>query len=414
MKKQFGLLGEKLGHSHSPLLHGLLAEYDYRLIEKKPEELDAFLRSDSFDGLNVTIPYKQAVIPYLSDMSPRARQIGSVNTILRRADGTLYGDNTDAAGMQAALDSVQANLNGRKVLVLGSGGTSLTARYVVHQAGGTPVVISRKGENTYDDLEKHWDAAGLINATPVGMYPQVEASPVDLSRLPGLQFVMDAVYNPLRTRLLLQAQELGIPCVGGLTMLVWQAAEACRLFTGRAVADVQVNEAEETLRRRVTNLTIIGMPGVGKSSIGRRVARELDMPLVDLDKEIVREAGKPIPQIFAEEGESGFRKREAELLRRFALQGGQVLVTGGGAPIRPENREYLRMNSLVIHLTRPLQSLPTAGRPISQTRSLEELWQERKPLYAACADETLANTTITATVKTMKERFHEAVCSQRP
>lgn len=414
MKKQFGLLGEKLGHSHSPLLHGLLAEYDYRLIEKKPEELDAFLRSGSFDGLNVTIPYKQAVIPYLSDMSPRARQIGSVNTILRRADGTLYGDNTDAAGMQAALDSIQANLHGRKVLVLGSGGTSLTACYVVHQAGGTPVVISRKGENTYDDLEKHRDAAGLINATPVGMYPQVEASPVDLSRLPGLQFVMDAVYNPLRTRLLLQAQELGIPCVGGLTMLVWQAAEACRLFTGRAVATAQVNEAEETLRRRVTNLTIIGMPGVGKSSIGRRVARELDMPLVDLDKEIVREAGKPIPQIFAEEGESGFRKRESELLRRFALQGGQVLVTGGGAPIRPENREYLRMNSLVIHLTRPLQSLPTAGRPISQTRSLEELWQERKPLYAACADEILANTTIPATVNTMKERFHEAVRSQRP
>lgn len=414
MKKQFGLLGEKLGHSHSPLLHGLLAEYDYRLIEKKPEELDTFLRSGSFDGLNVTIPYKQAVIPYLSDMSPRARQIGSVNTILRRADGTLYGDNTDAAGMQAALDSIQADLNRRKVLVLGSGGTSLTACYVVRQAGGTPVVISRKGENRYDDLEKHGDAAGLINATPVGMYPQVEASPVDLSRLPGLQFVMDAVYNPLRTRLLLQARELGIPCVGGLTMLVWQAAEACRLFTGRAVAASLVNEAEEALRRRVTNLAIIGMPGVGKSSIGRRVARELDMPLVDLDREIVKEAGKPIPQIFAEEGESGFRQREAELLRRFALQGGQVLVTGGGAPIRPENREYLRMNSLVVHLTRPLQSLPTAGRPISQTRSLEELWQERKPLYATCADETLANTTIPATIKAMEEKYCEAVRSQRP
>lgn len=414
MKKQFGLLGEKLGHSHSPLLHGLLAEYDYRLIEKKPEELDTFLRSGSFDGLNVTIPYKQAVIPYLSDMSPRARQIGSVNTILRRADGTLYGDNTDAAGMQAALDSIQADLNGHKVLVLGSGGTSLTACYVVRQAGGTPVVISRKGENRYDDLEKHGDAAGLINATPVGMYPQVEASPVDLSRLPGLQFVMDAVYNPLRTRLLLQARELGIPCVGGLTMLVWQAAEACRLFTGRAVAASLVNEAEEALRRWVTNLAIIGMPGVGKSSIGRRVARELDMPLVDLDREIVKEAGKPIPQIFAEEGESGFRQREAELLRRFALQGGQVLVTGGGAPIRPENREYLRMNSLVVHLTRPLQSLPTAGRPISQTRSLEELWQERKPLYATCADETLANTTIPATIKAMEEKYCEAVRSQRP
>lgn len=414
MKKQFGLLGEKLGHSHSPLLHGLLAEYDYRLIEKKPEELDTFLRSGSFDGLNVTIPYKQTVIPYLSDMSPRARQIGSVNTILRRADGTLYGDNTDAAGMQAALDSIQADLNGHKVLVLGSGGTSLTACYVVRQAGGTPVVISRKGENRYDDLEKHGDAAGLINATPVGMYPQVEASPVDLSRLPGLQFVMDAVYNPLRTRLLLQARELGIPCVGGLTMLVWQAAEACRLFTGRAVAASLVNEAEEALRRRVTNLAIIGMPGVGKSSIGRRVARELDMPLVDLDREIVKEAGKPIPQIFAEEGESGFRQREAELLRRFALQGGQVLVTGGGAPIRPENREYLRMNSLVVHLTRPLQSLPTAGRPISQTHSLEELWQERKPLYAACADETLANTTIPATIKAMEEKYCEAVRSQRP
>ena len=414
MKKAIGLLGGRLAHSHSPLLHGLLADYEYRLYEKSPEKLDEFLRSGSFDGLNVTIPYKQAVIPYLSDMSLRARHIGSVNTVVRRSDGTLYGDNTDAFGMQAALQSIHAPMEGQKVLVLGSGGTSLTACYVVRQAGGTPVVISRNGENRYDHLERHADATGLINTTPVGMYPAVEACPVNLDCLPKLRFVMDAIYNPLRTRLCQSAQQKGIPCIGGLSMLVWQAAEACRLFTGQVVADERVAAAEAALRRKETNLAIIGMPGVGKSSVGRRVAKLLEMPLVDLDKEIVRRAGCSIPQIFEREGEAGFRRREAELLKHYALQGGQVLVTGGGAPLAEQNREYLRMNSFVVHMTRPIESLPTAGRPISQSHSLEALWQERAPLYAACADATLPNETAVRCMNAMKEAYDEAVCPQRP
>lgn len=414
MKRRFGLLGGRLVHSHSPMLHGLLADYEYRLYEKKPEELDGFLRSGDFDGLNVTIPYKQAVIPYLAEISPQARRIGSVNTIVRRQGGALYGDNTDAAGMQAALNGIPASISGQKVLVLGSGGTSLTACDVVRQAGGTPVVISRKGENTYDQLEKHGDAAGLINATPVGMYPNVEASPVDLTRLPHLRFVMDAVYNPLRTRLLLQANELGIPCAGGLTMLVWQAAYACQLFTGQPLPARRVLDAERKLRKKVTNLVIVGMPGAGKSSLGRLAARDLDMPLVDLDEEIVRAAGQTIPHIFEAEGEAGFRRREAEALRQAALKGGQVIVTGGGAPVSAQNREWLRMNGVVAHITRPIAALPTEGRPVSQANSLEVLWQMRKADYAACADVTLPNeTTLQACASAVEEAYHEALCPER-
>ncbi|MBR6570063.1 MAG: shikimate kinase, partial [Clostridia bacterium] len=405
--KQFGLIGEKLGHSHSKTLHGYLADYSYELWPMPREELDEFLRRADFDGINVTIPYKKDVIPYLSEMGETARRIGCVNTIVKRADGSLYGDNTDAYGMSVMAQRAGIRFEGKKTLILGSGGTSLTAQAVVHAAGGEAVVISRSGENNYENIEKHADAAYLINTTPVGMYPHVDASPVDLKRLPKLQGVLDVVYNPLRTKLLQQAEILGIPHEGGLCMLVYQAVRACELFIGEKVSDERVRKAEKALRKSITNLVLIGMPGCGKSTIGAMLAQELGMPVVDLDEEIVKAAGMSIPDIFAKEGESGFREREAEQVKRFGSEGGRVIITGGGAVKREANRDYLRMNGVVVQLTRPLELLPTDGRPLSRNReALEAMWQERAPMYAACADRIIANNAgMEECVRKIKEGF---------
>lgn len=413
--KQFGLIGEKLGHSHSKTLHGFLRNYSYELWPMPAEALDGFMRKAEFDGINVTIPYKQAVIPYLSEMGETARMVGSVNTIVKRSDGTLYGDNTDVYGMRVMAKRAGMHFAGQKTLILGSGGTSLTAQAVVRAEGGEAVVISRSGENNYDNLENHADAVYLINTTPVGMYPKVDASPVDLRRLPNLRGVLDVVYNPLRTALLQQAEKLGIPHEGGLCMLVYQAVRACELFTGETVTREQAVQAEKALRKRVTNLVLTGMPGCGKSTIGRLLASELDMPVVDLDAEIEKAANMTIPAIFEKEGEAGFREREAEQVLRFASIGGQVLVTGGGAVKRECNRSHLRMNGHVIQIKRDLDLLPMNGRPLSQSReALETMWQERAPLYADCADRIVDNdSTLKCCVQRIKEEFDEALCAQR-
>ena len=405
--KHFGLIGEKLGHSHSKTLHGLLADYSYELWPTAKEDLDALMRSGSFDGMNVTIPYKKAVIPYLSGMGETAKRIGCVNTIVRREDGSLFGDNTDAYGMMV-------DFSGKKTLVLGSGGTSMTACDVVREHGGEAVVISRSGENNYDNLHLHADADYLINTTPVGMYPNTDAQPVDLTRFPKLQGVLDVVYNPLRTRLLMQAEKLGIPCEGGLSMLTHQAVRACELFTGEKLDEKRVQAAETALRKSVTNLVLIGMPGSGKSTIGAMLAKKLDMPLVDLDEEIEKTAGMSIPDLFAQEGEEGFRNRESEEVLRFGSTGGRVLVTGGGAIKREENRLWLKMNGFVVHITRDLDLLPMNGRPLSQSRErLKAMWEERKALYEECADFGIANDAEVETcAKRIEEAFDEALGAQ--
>lgn len=414
--KRYGLIGEKLGHSHSKTLHGFLDGYSYELWPMPPQNLDVFLRGGDFDGLNVTIPYKQAVIPYLAEMGDTARRIGSVNTIVRQEDGTLFGDNTDAYGMSVMAQRAGICFRGQKTLILGSGGTSMTAQDVVRQAGGEPVVVSRHGETNYENLEKHADAVYLINTTPVGMYPNTADRPVNLQRLPHLKGVLDVVYNPLRTELLMQAQKLGIPCEGGLSMLVYQAVRACELFTGRPVEEKCAQKAEQALRKCVTNLVLIGMPGCGKSTLGAMLARSLNMPLVDLDEEIEKSAAMPIPRIFETEGEAGFREREAEQVRRFGAQGGRVIVTGGGVIKREDNRRLLQRNGFVVWITRNLNLLSMKGRPLSQNReALERMWQEREALYDDCADARVANDGTLSSCKTkIEEAFHEALCHQRP
>lgn len=390
--KRYGLLGEKLAHSYSPRLHGLLGDYSYELWPMPPQELDEFLRGGAFDGLNVTIPYKQAVIPYCKELSETAKRIGSVNTVVRRADASLFGDNTDAAGFTAMAERAGISFAGKKTLVLGSGGTSLTACAVIREAGGEPVVISRTGENRYEDLQRYGDARVIVNTTPVGMYPGIGESPVDLSRFPALEGVLDVIYNPLRTRLLQQAQALSIPCAGGLPMLVAQAARASELFTGQAAVQARVDAAETELRKESMNLVLVGMPGCGKSTLGMMLSQMLQMPLADLDEKLECESGMPIPQVFEREGEEGFRLRETELIARFGKEHGKVLVTGGGAVLREENRMHLRANGFVVWVQRDLQRLATQGRPLSKNAgALAEIWARRKALYEDCADCTVHN-----------------------
>ncbi|MBR2923654.1 MAG: hypothetical protein IKC28_01380 [Clostridia bacterium] len=409
---EYGLIGEKLGHSYSAILHGLLADYDYRLCPIPPEDVDAFMQKRDFCGINVTIPYKKTVIPYLAEIGETASRIGSVNTIIRRPDGSLLGDNTDAYGFARMAESIGADFFGKKALVLGSGGTSLTACDVVRQAGGTPVVISRSGNTTYADLPKHTDAEYLINTTPVGMYPNVHASPVDLTMLPNLKGVLDVIYNPLRTQLLQQTQKLGIPAVSGLKMLVYQAVRACELFTGNPVDPLRAQAAEKQLRAQSMNLVLIGMPGCGKSTIGQELAAISGRKAVDTDAIIAAEAGMTIPEIFEKEGETGFRAREKAVIQREALVGGRILITGGGAVKDAENRAALRMNGYVAQITRPVSSLATGGRPLSAggLDAVEKLYQERAPLYADCADAAYPNETTPAQcAKAIWEGFDEAL-----
>ncbi len=409
--KRYALIGEKLSHSASAKLHALLADYPYDLRELPQGELAAFLQHTSYAGLNVTIPYKQAVMPLCERLTDTARSIGSVNTLTRLPGGGWLGDNTDAWGFAALLRRAGIDLAGKTVLVLGSGGTSKTVCHVVRQAGGHPVVVSRGGPVTYENITKQQEAQVLVNCTPVGMYPRVAQSPVDLHRLPSLQAVLDVVYNPLRTRLLQQAEELGLVCAGGLYMLCGQAARAAERFTGASVPPEKLEAAYAALHRQSSNIALVGMPGSGKSTLGQALAKRLNRPLWDIDALIEQEAGKPIPQIFAEEGESDFRARESGILARISLEQGGVLVAGGGAVLREENRAALRQNSFVVRIERPLALLATGGRPLSQGMdALRRMEKEREPLYQRAADAVICNTgSIESAVEDILHRYEQAM-----
>lgn len=383
-EKKFGLLGRKLGHSFSPKIHSLLGDYPYDLFEVEPEKVENFLRRGDFAGLNVTIPYKKTVIPFCAELSPAAQHIGSVNTLLRREDGTLYGDNTDYDGFLYLLKSAGAQVAGKKVLVLGSGGASLTVRAVLADLGaGEVVVISRTGENNYQNLQRHADAQMIVNTTPVGMYPNTGVSPVDLGLFPQCEGVFDLIYNPARTQFLLDGQRRGMLWANGLGMLVAQAKAAAERFLAKKIPDQRVEEITRQMAAQTGNLLLIGMPGCGKSTVGRCLARRLGRPLVDLDQEIEQAAGCTIPEVFAREGEEGFRRREHDTLRRYSKESGLVISAGGGIVTREENRDPMWENSTVIWLQRDLDKLPVHGRPISLKTPLEELYRRRAPLYEA-------------------------------
>ncbi len=387
-----GLLGEKLGHSYSPQIHGELADYEYRLYEKTPDELGTFLRSGDWHGLNVTIPYKKAVIPYCDALSETAAAIGSVNTLLRRPDGTIFGDNTDAFGFETLLDqTLPGSLAGKKVLVLGTGGASVTVCAVLRRRGARVVPISRSGEDNYQNLGRHADAALLVNATPVGMYPKNGVSPVELALFPKLEAVLDVVYNPARTALLLQAEARGIPHAGGLVMLVAQAKRSAEIFLGRSLPDSELRRITALLAQGMQNIILIGMPGCGKSTVGALLAERLGRPLLEADAELEKAAGMTIPAIFAAEGEAGFRARETAILSELGKRSGAVLSTGGGCVTREENYPLLHQNGRIIWLTRALTQLAREGRPLSLGADLEAMYARREPLYRRFADFTVAN-----------------------
>ena len=391
MERKFGLLGHKLGHSWSPQIHGILADYEYRLYEVAPEALGHFLETTDLAGMNVTIPYKVQVLPYCAELSDVARRIGSVNTLVRTPEG-WRGDNTDYAGFRYLVESTGVDVAGRKALVFGTGGAALAIRGTLADMGAGQIVsISRSGPDNYGNLGRHADAQILVNTTPLGMYPDTGTAPASLRDFPRCEAVFDVVYNPQRTALLLEAETLGIPHAGGLGMLVEQARRSAEQFLGHGLADEQVVEIMSTLSRQMENIVLIGMPGCGKSTVGRKLAKALGRPFIDADSEIVKRAGVTIPEIFAAQGEEGFRAMETAVLAELGKGSGAVIATGGGCITRAENYPHLHQNARIIWLKRPLDVLPTNGRPLSQQNSLQTLYEQRKDKYAAFADVTVSN-----------------------
>ena len=386
-----GLLGRKLGHSYSPQIHEYLGSYSYDLFEKEPEEIEEFIRHGDFTGINVTIPYKKDVIPFLDSLSPAAVKMGSVNTVVRKPDGSLFGHNTDYFGFTSMVHRSGISVSGKKVLVLGSGGTSNTAVKALQDLGAEVVIVSRSGENNYDNLHLHQDASVIVNTTPVGMYPKTGVSPIDLHRFPKLEGVLDVIYNPARTQLLLDAEEMGLPHENGLWMLVAQAKEAAEYFGGKPLSDNLIETVYKKMSAKMQNIVLIGMPGCGKSTIASLLAEKLGRKLVDADREIVKLAGKSIPDIFAQDGEEAFRKLETEVLEQLGRQSQLIIATGGGCVTRGRNYPLLHQNSSIFWLTRDLELLPTDGRPLSQANRLADMYEVRKPLYQAFADYRIDN-----------------------
>ena len=386
-----GLLGRRLGHSYSPQIHKLLGSYSYDLFETEPDALESFVKYGEYTGINVTIPYKKDVIPFLDELSPVARKMGSVNTIIRRSDGTLFGHNTDYFGFASMVKRSGLCVAGKKVLVLGSGGTSNTAVKVLEDLGALVVIISRSGENHYGNLPLHRDAAVIVNTTPVGMYPNNGNAPLDLSAFPNLEGVLDVIYNPSKTQLLIQAEKLGLPHENGLWMLVAQAKEASEYFGGTPIPDSVIEKVYRKMSAAMQNILLIGMPGCGKSTIASLLSQKTGRIAVDADAEIVNLTGKSIPDIFREEGEEAFRKLETQVLKELGKQSQLIIATGGGCVTRPENYPLLHQNSSIFLLNRSLERLPRVGRPLSQGADLQEMFAVRQPLYEAFADHAVDN-----------------------
>lgn len=409
---EFGLIGERLGHSFSPLIHGMLGDYGYELREIAPSELAGFMRRRDFRGVNVTMPYKRDVLPLLDELSDDARAVGAVNTVVNR-DGRLCGYNTDLEGILALLRHMGADLRGKKILILGTGGTCRTAMTAAERLGAREIVrVSRGGrENavSYGDAARlHGDASFIINTTPCGMYPDIGASPIDTGAFLQLEGVADAVFNPLRTRLVTDPRGRGVPAEGGLYMLVAQAVRSSELFTGKSRAAGIVDGVYGELLTSLENIVLIGMPGSGKSAVGRAAAAILGREFIDLDEAVVSAAGMEIKDIFATKGEAHFRKLEAEAVRKASARTGVVIATGGGTVLDAESVKYLKMNGRLIFLDKPPEELvPTADRPLADSADkLRRLYFERYGIYKAAADETVAPSgSAVETAKRVVRRF---------
>lgn len=403
----YGLLGRKLGHSYSPQIHALLGDYEYRLFEVEPQDLEAFLKKREFGGINVTIPYKKDVLPYLSGISDNAKRIGAVNTIIVKEDGGLYGDNTDYDGFLCLVQKSGFQVKGKKALVLGTGGASLPISAVLSDLGAREVVfISRSGENNYQNLSRHADADLIVNTTPVGMYPNNLKAPLSLSEFPNLSGVLDIVYNPQKTKLILDAERLGIPAYSGLLMLVAQGKRAAELFLGHDIPDSETDRIFKKLSTEMQNIVLVGMPGCGKTTVGKALAEQLNRPFFDADEEILKRTGKSAEAWIEACGEAVFRQKETEVLESLCKQSGTVIATGGGAVTVPENADILRQNSIVFFINRDVSALPVEGRPLSKATALSEMYEVRLPLYRGVCDyEIAADDGVDAVVRRILEEL---------
>ena len=394
---QYGLIGGKLGHSYSKIIHEQIADYTYELMPLPTEaEARAFMEKRTFAAINVTIPYKQLVIPYCDVVDPKAQAIGAVNTIVNR-DGKLYGYNTDYAGFAYLAKAHGVDFAGKTVLILGTGGTHSTVTAVCRDGGAKEILTaSRTGKDGalfYSEAMHRRDVQIVVNTTPCGMYPNVGQCLIDPKAFPRLEAVLDVIYNPFRTELLLRAEDCGVTAAGGFEMLVAQAVFAAEHFTGKTLDSAAIiPDVSRRLRHELANVSIIGMPGCGKSTVGAALAKRLGKKFVDLDAEIERRTGYTIPDIFAQEGEAAFRRYEADVLADIAKGNSQVIACGGGVIKNPANSRALRQNGPVLWVRRPLERLATGGRPLSKGgAALKQLEAERTPLYSAASTAVLEN-----------------------
>lgn len=392
---EYGCIGERLPHSFSKAIHEKFNRYPYELTELSRQELPVFMEKREFRAINVTIPYKESVIPFLYEMSDTARAVGAVNTVINR-DGRLYGYNTDFYGMSSLIEKSGGSVKERKTVILGSGGTSKTARAVCRAMGaGETLWVSRTGNNgciTYEELyAKHADAQVLINTTPVGMFPDVDGCPVDLETFTDLSLVIDAVYNPLQTVLVSSARKRGIASEGGLYMLTAQAVKAYELFTGLSAGEGMADRIYEQILCEKRNIVLAGMPSSGKTTVGRALAQRLGRVFIDTDDEIIKSTGMDIPAYFRSYGEKKFRDAETGVIKAVEGVSGAVIATGGGAVLRRENVERLKRNGVIYFIDRPLSDLtPTDGRPLAgSARDMERLYGERYDIYVSAADEII-------------------------
>jgi shikimate dehydrogenase len=386
--RKFGLIGRSLKHSYSPAIHSMISGYEYRLCPLEPDELADFVENTDLDGFNVTIPSKKAVIPFCSELSPRAKATGSVNTMLRLPGGGWRGENTDYDGFLRLLGDDAVAFCGKLAMILGDGGAAATVRAVLDDLGirHETLRISRYAQP--DMQARHHDAELIINATPIGMYPENGKSPVDPGDYPACRLVLDLIYNPAKTALMLKAGRLGIPARGGLLMLCAQGVSAAELFLGQSLPRELAGSIADRIRRDMLNVLLIGMPGCGKTTIGRRLAELTDRELLDTDVLIRKKTGMDIPEIFEKFGEAYFRELETGVLREASKESGKIIATGGGVVTAPQNLDLIRQNSICIFLDREKEKLDISGRPLSRSVGIDELYRRRIPLYRSWADLT--------------------------
>ena len=389
---KFGCIGEHLPHSFSKEIHEKIASYAYEIKEIAPQDLDAFMIERDFQGINVTIPYKEKVIPYLDFISDSAKKIGAVNTVVNHG-GKLYGYNTDYMGMKALARRIGISFKNKKVLILGTGGTGKTAYALVEDEGAGQILrvspFDVEGAVSYEEVyAHHTDAQIILNTSPVGMFPKIGDQPVDLSKFPHLEGVLDVVYNPIMTELVLSAKKAGIPSEGGLYMLVGQAVFASEIFTGSHIPESTIDRVFGEILAEKLNVVLIGMPSSGKTTVGRKLAKRLNKEKVDIDEQITKDTGKTPAEIIREQGIEAFRAIEKQTVEKLAPRGGMVIATGGGTVLDPENVKNLRRNGRIFFLDRALEKLlVTSDRPLSDSGDkLKALYEERRPIYLSAAD----------------------------